>query len=546
MRATITGRAHRIFWGGAMPAKGSVLSGLAQLALAFATPTAILLGCGAGASAQTADRPEMLSDVELDAMFAKAGQSQAALRLILQKFPKGADLHNHGGTYAEDYLRWAARQDGCLEIKAKKLSPQPCTGPDSVPLRGLEERDVKLYNQAIDAMSARGFLQGVGDPAVSGHDRYFSGFRRILGSVEDIGFMVATSREQAVESRSHYAELMVGPDINGYTREFATEPWNEADMAGRLARLAPVIGAAVAQGRSDLNLIRKTADEINDCHSRHPKDACDITVRHILTVRREAQPEQLFGRIALGFALAEADPRIAGINILNPEDGPIALRDYSLHMRMFAFFKRRFPNVKLTMHAGELTLGLVPPRDLRFHIREAVEVAGARRIGHGVDIAYEDGAAELLKRMAHEQIAVEINLTSNDVILGVKGSEQPLRVYLAARVPVVLSTDSSGTLRHDLTYEYMRAFSEHGLKYTELRKISRNSLTYSFLEGASLWDGAGNRMVADCANGIRNPSRSCALFLQNSPKAREQRILEQRIEQFERELPETLKILIAR
>ena len=33
-------------------------------------------------------------------------------------------------------------------------------------------------------------------------------------------------------------------------------------------------------------------------------------------------------------------------------------------------------------HAGELTLGLVPPADLRFHIREAVEVAKARRIGN--------------------------------------------------------------------------------------------------------------------------------------------------------------------
>lgn len=478
-------------------------------------------------------------------MFAKGGQSQAVLRLLMQKFPKGADLHNHGGTYAEDYLRWAAGRNGCLQLKAKRLSPPPCAGPDSVPLRGLEERDVKLYNDAIDAMSARGFLRGIGDPTVSGHDRYFSGFRRILGNVEDIGFMVATSREQAVESRSHYAELMVGPDINGYAREFAAEPWNEADLAGRLARLAPVIRAAVAQGRSDLDLIRKTADEINGCHSGQAKDACEITVRHILTVRREAQPEQLFGRIALGFALAEAEPRIVGINILNPEDGPLALRDYSLHMRLFAFFKQRFPNVKLTMHSGELALGLVPPRDLRFHIREAVEIAGARRIGHGVDIAYEDGAAELLKRMADERIAVEINLTSNEVILGVKGSEHPLRMYLAARVPVVLSTDSAGTLRHDLAYEYMRAFSEHGLKYSELRQISRDSLTYSFLEGTSLWDGVSNKMVADCVDGIRNPSRSCALFLQNSPKAREQAILEQRIEQFEQELPETLRILIA-
>ena len=58
---------------------------------------------------------------------------------------------------------------------------------------------------------------------------------------------------------------------------------------------------------------------------------------------------------------------------------PTALADYSLHMRMFQFLAARDPKVKLALHAGELTLGLTPPRDLTFHIKEAVEVAGDRR-----------------------------------------------------------------------------------------------------------------------------------------------------------------------
>ncbi|MDI1364737.1 MAG: adenosine deaminase, partial [bacterium] len=109
-----------------------------------------------------------------------------------------------------------------------------------------------------------------------------------------------------------------------------------------------------------------------------------------------------------------------------PEDDPTSLADYSLHMRMFQFLAARYPKVKLALHAGELTLGLTSPRDLTFHIREAVEVAGAKRIGHGVDIAYEDDAPALLARMARDHVAVEINLTSNDVILGVKGADHPL------------------------------------------------------------------------------------------------------------------------
>ena len=53
--------------------------------------------------------------------------------------------------------------------------------------------------------------------------------------------------------------------------------------------------------------------------------------------------------------------------------------------------------------------------------RQAVEIAGARRIGHGVDVFYEDRSFALLEHMRDDRIAVEICLTSNDVILGGDG-----------------------------------------------------------------------------------------------------------------------------
>jgi adenosine deaminase len=48
---------------------------------------------------------------------------------------------------------------------------------------------------------------------------------------------------------------------------------------------------------------------------------------------------------------------------------------------------------------GELT-GLVQPEDLTSHINDAVYTAGANRIGHGVDMAYESKSYELLRYMA--------------------------------------------------------------------------------------------------------------------------------------------------
>jgi adenosine deaminase len=89
-----------------------------------------------------------------------------------------------------------------------------------------------------------------------------------------------------------------------------------------------------------------------------------------------------------------------------------------------------------------------------------------------------------MARMAREGIAVEINLTSNDVILGVKGEVHPLGLYRRHGVPFVLSTDDAGVLRSDMTAEYVRAVREQGLSYRDLKQASRNSLTYSFLPPA--------------------------------------------------------------
>ncbi|MFZ0634874.1 MAG: hypothetical protein WA755_15785 [Candidatus Acidiferrales bacterium] len=73
------------------------------------------------------------------------------------------------------------------------------------------------------------------------------------------------------------------------------------------------------------------------------------------------------------------------------------------------------------------------------HVRLAVEVAHAERIGHGVDIMYEDYPYDLLKEMAVKHILVEVNLTSNDVILGVSGKDHPFPIYRKFGVPVAFT-----------------------------------------------------------------------------------------------------------
>src|SRR6476646_3414169 len=132
-----------------------------------------------------------------------------------------------------------------------------------------------------------------------------------------------------------------------------------------------------------------------------------------------------------------------------------------------------------------------------------------------------------MKDMAAKRVMVEINLTSNGVILGIKGKDHPFSLYRSFGVPLALSTDDEGVSRIDLTNEYVRAVETYGLKYGELKNMVRTGLEHAFLPGKSLWDKPDNfaRAAADCAKdvpGSDKPSKSCADFLGANEKAQQQ------------------------
>ena len=83
----------------------------------------------------------------------------------------------------------------------------------------------------------------------------------------------------------------------------------------------------------------------------------------------------------------------------------------------------------------------------------------------------ERDAPALLQEMAKRKVLVEICLTSNDLILGVRGREHPLPVYLRHGVPVALATDDQGVSRSDMTHEYLRAVETYSLTYADLKRF---------------------------------------------------------------------------
>jgi adenosine deaminase len=253
-------------------------------------------------------------------------------------------------------------------------------------------------------------------------------------------------------------------------------------------------------------------------------------------------PKQIvFAQTLLCFETALADPRFVGINLVMPEDAYIPMTDYAVHMRIVGFLHALYPKVHLSLHAGELAPGFVPYEGLCCHIRLAVEQAQAERIGHGVDIMYEEKPHELMKEMARNHVLVEISLTSNDVILGVSGNDHPFPLYRMFDVPVALCTDDEGVSRIDLTHEYVRAVQTYDLNYADLKQMVRAGIEHSFLPGISLWNAPDEftRAVSACSKdslGAEKPSAGCAAFLKSSERAQQQWELERRFRAWESEL----------
>lgn len=482
--------------------------------------------------------PAQQREQQVAQLFREAAAQPAQLRTWLQAMPKGGDLHNHlsGSVYAEDYLQWASHDGACVQLDDLSLRAPPC-GAGQESARGLATRNAALYGRMVNSLSMRNFLPGPTHP--SGHDQFFSTFGKfdavVRGRVADT---VAAVLEQAARDRVPYVEIIANPpQMDQAAKRMQSLPWKGEDDPANLRALQPDLAPLVQAAQRDLADVDAQFRRVLRCDQADARPGCTVDYRYVPYVLRVLPQPMVFGQMALAHALiAAGGSRAVALNIVAPEDNPVALADYARHMAMFRFFATRYRGVPLSLHAGELALGLVPPAQLRSHIRQAVD-AGARRIGHGVDLPYEDDAQALLQRMREEHIAVEINLTSNDVILGVKGPAHPLALYLGAGVPVVLSTDDAGVSRADMTHEYQRAMQEQGIDYPTLKRLARNGLTYSFLPGTSLWDADGKGAQA-CASALQRETddAACRAFRHGSEKARLQWQLETDMTQYERTL----------
>ena len=143
-----------------------------------------------------------------------------------------------------------------------------------------------------------------------------------------------------------------------------------------------------------------------------------------------------------------------------------------------AFDLARSEGLRIVCHAGE-----VGGPD---SVREAVDLLGAERIGHGIAVMHD---AALAKSLALRRVVLE-NCPSSNLATGALAKQtgkpdaslanHPLKQLLDGGSHVTLSTDDPAMFHTDLVTEYSRAASL-GLSKDQLLQVAEESFNAAFL-----------------------------------------------------------------
>jgi aminodeoxyfutalosine deaminase len=158
-------------------------------------------------------------------------------------------------------------------------------------------------------------------------------------------------------------------------------------------------------------------------------------------------------------------PGVVGFDIAGAERPfpPVLFREaYALARQM---------GLRLTAHAGEDS----GPEN----VWSAVDDLGVERVGHGVSAGKD---RELLRRLAKDQVALEVCLSSNLQTGAVADLDShPLRRFLDAGIPVTLATDNPTVSATNLTEEYLLAIDRYDLTEEEVLALIRTGQRTSFV-----------------------------------------------------------------
>lgn len=423
----------------------------------------------------------------------KIRNNEALLTAFFQQMPKGGDLHHHfsGSIYAEPLLERAIAEDFYLNLETMAVSKiKPAQGNWQTFSSLKNDGKLDFYEQKVmQTWSAKDY-----NGSVPSDDLFFDSFQKFEPTIQGhFAEGMLELKKRALAENVSYIETQLSTipcdmnvsdltDFNSKLRQASSQKDEKVAM-----KLLDELYKAIQQKEAKKYATDFNTNFIAKLHKDLKIDDDKFTMRYQNFVLRFMDPVDLFRNLTIAFISANDSKLVAGVNIVSPEHGENSMKDYWLHMLMFKYCHTKFPDVKYTLHAGELTLGLVQPEDLTWHINDAIHIAGANRIGHGVDIAYEQNSYDLLRYMAKNNIPIEINLASNEFILKVKDGRHPFTLYKEFNVPIVISTDDAGILRTNMTEQYVLLAKRYpDVSYATIKKYVYNSINYSFIQDSSV------------------------------------------------------------
>jgi adenosine deaminase len=153
-------------------------------------------------------------------------------------------------------------------------------------------------------------------------------------------------------------------------------------------------------------------------------------------------------------ALAHRDQGVVGLDLAGDESS------YPARRFMAVFRRAREEGLNITVHAGEAGAAE--------NVREAVELLGARRIGHGVRAVENSNVLQLVRARG---ITFEICPTSN-LQTGVvrRFGQHPLHDMLALGLRVTINTDDPSISDTTLTDEYLAVILAMGVNLEQIQR----------------------------------------------------------------------------
>ena len=198
----------------------------------------------------------------------------------------------------------------------------------------------------------------VATPSWSEHDQFFATFGRFGGlNKTHIAEWVDEVASRSAAENNQYLELMHTPTFSHAAQIAHQIGWNAQARRGRPAgiRAVPPATAGPWTARRSRRGSRRSAarpkpaaSKWNTAERRRPRRPARWRFATSTRCCAAFAPEQVFAQTLLGFETVQAsmdanDGTWVGINFVQPEDGYISMRDYTLQMKMVGYLHSIYP-----------------------------------------------------------------------------------------------------------------------------------------------------------------------------------------------------------